>query len=917
LAAKLRQYYTYKFTSSRLKNSNWNISLSVSQARRNGELVSIGDSEMLRSLRRIQGKENIDKDIDALFLEKKKIKRNFTPEKAHRLKEIELEIDFLLFCPEIISVVIEDNKHYQYMIDNKFFVNDKPFVRLLCGAGNSRRNTVVFIAEPYLISLQQIMNNDRKDVPITPAKFNAYFALMASATLPVSEPYFCVIKDCLVTRKEKVDFIEEHSPDDFVIEKEMDIEFNLFDGMGTISPRQARIWAEDMELDYTPSAFIIRNAFMKGMVCVMDFHRFSDDIGKHMVEDIWGNQVNIRDMDVIITESQLKLWYAYDSCKDYIDSCHKNKIEWGVSRSTPKVDKRYVFSNYQFLQVLDLNDDQIKSLCQKTVDFFNQTIRTDVSYALLYLLGKNANQEFKADIFDSLHDVVTKALILNNNLLKDPYIQNYLARSLNKKIRESYIGNLLMDGNYQVMISDPYAFMEHMFGLPVNGLLNRGQHYSQYWNKKDIKKVAGCRAPLTWESEVNILSLQQNEEVDYWYQYLNSGIVYNVHGNDVMIQADADFDGDLVMTTDQPEFLDGARGGLPVTYTKNKVGKKNIIESELYQPDMLAFNSRVGYITNCSTTMYAMLPLYHKESSEYKEIINRLKICRKEQGNEIDKAKGLIVKQFPKHWTRYTKKGKKISDEDADFYNSIMVNKRPYFMRWLYSNYSRKYRIFITNYNRFSNVVFKKDISEILNNQNNIFEKEFMEKYTKFIPLLDTSCLVNKVCHYMETKVKELRVGINENNDLDFIKNILQDREYSHSEKYKKDYKDFFDEIYGQYKMNKGKFIDILDDNGESRFKTLDQFNKYLRLEAIKKVTPLLSELATMAVEIGYTMDGDKSFAWNVFGEGIVDNITKNRQENVSVPFLDDKGDIKYLDSNYSLFDIDFEPKVIDINDYI
>jgi hypothetical protein len=64
-------------------------------------------------------------------------------------------------------------------------------------------------------------------------------------------------------------------------------------------------------------------------------------------------------------------------------------------------------------------------------------------------------------------------------------------------------------------------------------------------------------------------------------------------------------------------------------------------------------------------------------------------------------------------------------------------------------------------------------------------------------------------------------------------------------------------------------------------------------------------------------MDGDKSFAWNVFGEGIVDNITKNRQENVTVPFLDDKGDIKYLDSNYSLFDIDFEPKVIDINDYI
>jgi hypothetical protein len=910
LAAKLRQYYTYKFTSSRLKNSNWNISLSVSQARKNGELISIGNSEMLRALRRIQGKENIDKNIDDLFLEKKKIKRNFTPEKAHRLKEIELEIDDLLFCPEIISVVIEDNKHYQYMIDNKFFVNNKQFVRLLCGAGNSRRNTVVLVEEKWSEQLKSIMNNDRKDVPITPAKFNAYFALMASATLPVSEPYFCVIKDCLVTRKEKVDFIEEHSPDDFVVEKEMDIEFNLFDGMGIISPRQAQIWAEDMELDYTPSAFIIRNAFMKGMVCVMDFHRFSDDLGKHMIEDIWGNQVNIRDMDVIITESQLKLWYAYDSCKHYIDSCHKNKIGWGISRSTPKIDKRYVFSNYQFLQVLDLDDDQIKSLCQKTVDFFNQTIRTDVSYALLYLLGKNANQEFKADIFDSLHDVVTKALILNNDLLKDPYIQNYLARSLNKKIRESYIGNLLMDGNYQIMISDPYAFMEHMFGLPVNGLLERGQHYSQYWNKKDTKKVAGCRAPLTWESEVNILNLQQNEEVDYWYQYLNSGIVYNVHGNDVMIQADADFDGDLVMTTDQSEFLDGARGGLPVTYTKNKVGKKNIIESELYQPDMLAFNSRVGYITNCSTTMYAMLPLYHKESREYKEIINRLKICRKEQGNEIDKAKGLIVKQFPKHWTRYTKKGKKISDEDADFYNGVLINKRPYFMKWLYSDYNEKYKTHREKYDFVSVSKYGKYLIDLLINPTSGCEINMINKYIYYSPLIDSGCLMNKICHYMETQIKELKEDIKKIPDENIILSLKDASVSFDIEKYKE-----LDKIYRRYKSGKRNFNNIRDEKGEEKFKTLEQYNKEVRLDALRTINTDLSELTNLAVAICYEQHktDNKSFIWNVFGEGIIDNLMKNKSEKTSVPFLDEGGNILYLDSKYSLFEIDFRNEDDDI----
>jgi hypothetical protein len=916
LAAKLRQYFIYKLTSSRLKNSNYNILLSVSQARKNGELVTLGDSQMLRALRRILGKENIDDEIESLFAEKKKIKRNFTPEKAHRLKEIELEIDNLLFCPEIISVVIENNKDYQYIIDHKFFVNNKPFVRLLCGAGNSRRNTVIFIEEKFLKPLREIMNNGRKNVPMIPAKFNAYFSLMASATLPVSEPYFCVIKDCLVNRTEKVDFIEEHDPDDLVIEKEMDIEFNLFDGMGIISPRQAKIWAEDMELDYVPSTFIIRNAFMKGMVCVVDFHTFSDNIGKHIIEDIWGNKVNVRDMDIIITESQLKLWYAYDSCKDYTDNCRNNKIEWGVSRFSPKNDKRYVFSNYQFLQVLDLDDNQIKNLCQKTIDFFNQTIRDDVNYALLYLLGKNANQEFKADIFDTLHDTVTKALILNNNLLQDPYIQNYLARSLNKKIRESYIGNLLMDGNYQVMISDPYAFMEHTFGLPVKGLLDREQHYSQYWNKKNTKEVAGCRAPLTWESEVNILNLRQNEELDYWYQYLNSGIIYNVHGNDVMIQADADFDGDLVMTTDQQEFIDGARGGLPVTYTKNKVAKKEIVEDELYQPDMLSFNSRVGYITNCSTTMYAMLPLYHKESREYKEIINRLKICRKEQGNEIDKAKGLVVKQFPKHWTRFTKKSKKFSDEDADFYNNIMVNKRPYFMRWLYSDYSKKYNSYCEKYSLNSIAKFKKDFNDVLSNPQNDSEVEFIEKYKNKVPLLDTDCTINRICHYMESQIKELNSSIKREPGIKII-DILQNKDFRGTEIYGIKYKNFMDNIYSEYKSNKRNFSDIVDDKGEQKFKTLEQFNKYLRLEAMKKISPNLSELATLAIDVSYTMDKDQSFVWNVFGEGIIENVMGNRQEIVSIPFLSENGDILYLDSNYSLFDIDFSGVELDVNDYI
>ena len=50
--------------------------------------------------------------------------------------------------------------------------------------------------------------------------------------------------------------------------------------MGVCSVEQSKHWAEDLDVDYIPSAFCIRNAFMKGMVCTFDIHRFAKEVAK-------------------------------------------------------------------------------------------------------------------------------------------------------------------------------------------------------------------------------------------------------------------------------------------------------------------------------------------------------------------------------------------------------------------------------------------------------------------------------------------------------------------------------------------------------------------------------------------------------------------------------------------------------------
>ena len=339
MPVKLQQYYIFKIKTSRLKKKNYKIDLSIKQSRLNNELVSIGDSQMLRSLRNIKGQEIIQEQIDALLIERKHLKnKRSSYENSQRLYQIESDLDALLFVPEIISIQVENNTHYKYICQNGFYVNGIKFVRLMCSAGQARRNNALFVAEHIEKELKRVLNNDRNDIEITPAKFNAYFSLSSSSTLPISTPYFCVVPDCEITRKEKVEFITEiDGEDDKIEEVEKDVVFNLWDGQGIVSPRFAEQIAGELGLDYIPSTFIIRSNFIKGMLCVFDFVRFSDDMGKHMIADIWGNSYNIRDADVIITQSQFKLWNAFNSLSDYNQKCKENKIGWGnISISSNK-----------------------------------------------------------------------------------------------------------------------------------------------------------------------------------------------------------------------------------------------------------------------------------------------------------------------------------------------------------------------------------------------------------------------------------------------------------------------------------------------------------------------------------------------------------------------------------------------------
>ena len=543
-----RLFYTVKLTSSLLKEYKYDLNISFENCLRSGLIVSLADSQMLLSIRDITG-QVVDREIlESWYSERDTIKkRKNTKDNRNRLKELQNNIYNMMYIPEYITVVMENIKDYERMFKKGFKFNGKTYRRFSCSASQARVSTIVFVDETIKDELKRRLDNGRDlNKPLAPSKYNAYFGLYSSATKKVTWPRFCIVPDYNEVISVDVDYvIEKPKDEDDVIEpRTMDIEFNRFDGSGLISPQMAEQWGKDLGEDYTPCQFCIRCAFTKGMVNEFPFVEWCKERnnGNYIITDIFGNQRDLREVDVILTSGMTKLWDSWPSQEEFEKDCQKNGIIWGITKYAPKEDKRVLTTNYQFLQTLNLTDDMIKDLCQDTVDYIKGVSYDDIYYSLLFMMGENSNTDSVQRFMKSSDNYWLKSLILNHNLLNDKYSKEKIRDMIIRKIEQACLGKLIVQGNFQCIVPDSYAFMQAIFGLEVTGLLGPGQMYSQFWNKRGVNKVDTMRSPLTHFSEHYVVDLIQNDETEKWFRYSYSGFIVNSHDEHTMRWAGSDYD---------------------------------------------------------------------------------------------------------------------------------------------------------------------------------------------------------------------------------------------------------------------------------------------------------------------------------------------------------------------------------------
>ena len=931
-----RQFYTYKFKSSRLKAYNYNIDITFDKAKEVKEVIALADNQILRSIRDIRKRAVNYIKLERLFKErdirKKRNNKKNSTENSNRITQIQDKINRTMFVPDYITIVMEHPSHYKKLYSEGLIINGKLFKRFSCSAGQARVSTVVFCCVEILDELKNRLNNGRDlSKEIAPSKFNAYFGLAGSSTFLVSEPKFIVVRDFINKDKFKANYVIEKdwNIDDDIEICETEMEMNRTDGMGLISPKQAEVWAKELGLDWIPSQFCVRQNFLKGMLCVFPIHEFCEEIngGNYMVETIYKNsdgnyiKVDLRDYDVIITESQFKLWDSFPNIDTYINNCRKNKLYWGVSQYTPKEAKNILKLNYQFIQTLNLNQESIEKLAQQFVDWICGVSYDNVYYMLLFLLGVNNNEYSIKEYLKGSDNYWIKSLIINHELKNDKYICTKIKELIKIRIQNGCIGDIFTDGNFQVLVYDPYGFMQHICGLKVTGLLKKGEFYSNYWNERNVKQVNGMRSPLTYRSEHVILNLRKDEETEKWYKYCKLGIILNYYGHEVVNFGGADVDYDILATTSNQEIINGVyRDELPVVYSPPKPKKIVFVDDDLYKADTFSFGSIIGSITNKSSNGYALLPNIEKkygiDSDEYKITLSRLKQCCKAQSAQIDKAKiGKAVKGIPELWIR---KQEIVKNDDGniidsekiikqkELHNKILLNKYPYFFKYLYKHAKNRYKKYCDQNEITCHQKFKMSFSKLKRLEKlSLEQKQFIDNYYRYMPLTYSDSSANLLCKYIESinfeinsKIKALNIDV-----INFYKND--------NHPYSEDQYNQIIEILNQHimgvKYNKLSQINNNEDNdyNEDDIREFKLDNDTLE----NKMNNVCSDaylVTNVLLDYFYVIksSANKDILWSTYGKYIYQNIKEKCTGKISFPFPNKNGDIKYFGTNYSLKEI-------------
>lgn len=527
------QKFIFKLHSKKLRQAGWALELPLAKALKDSpeDVVTISDSQVLRwidELRNVGDADARAKEIRKLIKFQKK--KPTSRETKLVINKLYSDLYDLQYQKDYICIIMDRESDYD-RANLGFSVNGITYRRFLGTNGGIKNSTIVYVNEELYPELKKRLDNGRnKTVPLVPAKLEAYQALVCSGSTPLPAPRgFIVVNDCITHFTDDVITINDENDGEPILRyvDGYEVEHNDSDGYGLMTPEYSMLVNGVINGDYTHTiaGMNTRYSFEKGMIYTFDLVEFAEKVaGTYEITDAWGTKRDVRDADVILTVSMLKLWDSYDSWEDYFRNCEENHYQFSTPKVTPAELENVRNTNYQFLQSYNFTDEELYELCKPSIDEINDVLGGDYRKSLAFMMGRGVddNTALSGD-----YDYAAKALMADPSMIDDPYVKRKLHNMIKARIEGCKRGAIMVNANFAMISGDPYALAQSMFGLDITGILKAGELYHKHWIDRGADELVCFRAPMTNYSNIRKLRLNKTDEAAHWYQYMNTVVVLN------------------------------------------------------------------------------------------------------------------------------------------------------------------------------------------------------------------------------------------------------------------------------------------------------------------------------------------------------------------------------------------------------
>lgn len=788
---------------------------------------------------------------------------------------------------ELILVVAKKNKktedNLKYILNNGFNYNGKHYKRFGKSASQGKDGITAFVINDIYEELFMVTQMDIEIDECVISKYEAQRCLPFSSCTLIKDyfPNICIIDEYeKMLYDNEIKYVEEVEKD-FIDKKtgetkkyksreikdgKYDIKLSPFDGCGCHEVEFKGNISKALKLDYEPIGAQVRLPFIKGYTVYVPFRQILKSWNINTITDVYGVIHNVDDIDCIWNTSMFKGHkifkekYKNDAWKEYENTIKKYNFKLGISKYSHHIKHLSLMSkmNFQYLQCLNLindkyiekfknkddnydildesNDGKIIKLGKYTTNLYEKIIKGDKFYTYKFM-GVNDTENYTSE------SNYVKACLINDTMLKDPAVKQFIHRKLKKSIEEAKYGKIYCKGFYHTVIGDMIGYLEYVANREVKGCLNAHEFYCK---TLEVGECISFRSPLVCPSEVNKIKIVDNEITKKWFEYFKEQdvVMLNMYDLSLPQQGGMDEDGDAVFLSNDEIII------------KSKIDKHIIIDIEdkatamskkyttenITNYEMNSRDNRIGEITNVATCIENRYTENKEAIKMYSDYASLLRIF---QGKEIDFLKTGLRWQLNKGLKKFSE-------------------QLPYFLLYNYPNKLKTY-------------------DKLIKKNKTIEDKD------KKLPLnaYKSPSQMNELCDYINTWEKKHIVWDRNIVNTDSI--ILNNKYDFTNKKAMKEIK----HIINEYAVKLKDLIDKESNSSERDYNATDILKEYY----MSKLSEIISdeeELANYVIKVSYSnMSVSKSLAWSGYGDYILKNLTENSPSNKKVTITEVKYETK------------------------